>query len=261
MTDSLPVFRTPPPRILLVAVDRPWDWLASGWRDLLAHPWTSLAYGAALAAVGWIALAILFWLDLPYLAAPLTAGFFFIGPFAAVGLYEASRLRAAGETVRFATTAVAWRRNVGQIALMGLMLLLLHLAWMRIAQLLYAGFLDSGVPAWSTFAHLAFESTRSLPFLVAGVACGAALAACAFLIGAFSIPMLLDRPESNVFEAIGTSVAAVRANPRPMLLWAGLIVVFTGFGMAAALLGLLVTLPLVAHATWHAYRDVVRFET
>ena len=83
-------------------------------------------------------------------------------------------------------------------------------------------------------------------------------AALAFAIGAFSIPYLLDRRTSNIFEAIATSVAVVRLNLRPMMLWAALIVLLTALGMVPGLIGLVVTLPLVAHATWHAYKGMVR---
>ena len=76
----------------------------------------------------------------------------------------------------------------------------------------------------------------------------------------FSIPYLLDRRNSNIFEAIATSVAATRLNFRPMLLWACLIVFLTVLGMVPGLFGLIVTLPLIAHATWHAYRDIVHFD-
>jgi uncharacterized membrane protein len=73
------------------------------------------------------------------------------------------------------------------------------------------------------------------------------------------MPYLLDRRGANVFEAIATSVAAVRLNLRPMLLWAGLIVVLVALAMVPGLLGLVIVLPLVAHASWHAYRDIVHF--
>ena len=106
---------------------------------------------------------------------------------------------------------------------------------------------------------LAWYSARSLPFLAIGVAVGAVLAAVAFAIGAFSMPYLLDRRDANLFEAIATSVTAVRLNLRPMLLWAGLIVLLMVLAMIPGLLGLVVVLPVVAHATWHAYRDIVRF--
>ena len=106
---------------------------------------------------------------------------------------------------------------------------------------------------------IAWYSARSLPFLAIGVAVGAVLAAVAFAVGAFSMPYLLDRRQSNLFEAIATSVAAVRLNLRPMLLWAGLIVVLVTIAMVPGLLGLVIVLPVVAHATWHAYRDIVQF--
>jgi uncharacterized membrane protein len=44
-----------------------------------------------------------------------------------------------------------------------------------------------------------------------------------------------------------------------MLLWAALIVFLIAVGMLPGLLGLAVTVPLIGHATWHAYRDIVVF--
>jgi uncharacterized membrane protein len=39
--------------------------------------------------------------------------------------------------------------------------------------------------------------------------------------------------------------------------WAALIVVIVGVGLASFYVGLIVALPLIGHATWHAYRDLV----
>lgn len=260
MSEPVAVFQGPSPQIRRVPIDRPWVWLAAGWNDLWAAPASSLAWGAGAVAAGWASVALLLWFEQPWLVLPLSAGFFFVGPFMAVGLYETSRRLGAGLPVDGRATLGAWRRNPDQIALMGVVLLLLHLAWMRAAQLLFALFQGQGVPSWDRFSDVLWHSARSLPFLAAGVAIGAALAALAFVIGAFSIPFLLDRRHSNVFEAIATSVAAVRLNPRPMLLWAGLIVILVAMAMVPGLLGLVVVLPVVAHATWQAYRDVVVFE-
>ena len=68
--------------------------------------------------------------------------------------------------------------------------------------------------------------------------------------------MLIDR-DVTVFEAVLTSLRTVQRNKSAMLLWAILIVLFTGAGFLVGFIGLAVTLPLVAHATWHAYRDLV----
>lgn len=260
MSQTVRAFRSLPPYLRRVPIDRPWTWLGAGWRDLLANPGLSLAYGLVPVVAGWIAMLLLVWLDQPYLVLPLSAGFFFVGPFIAVGLYEISRRRELGLVVDAETTVRAWRHNPGQIALMGVVFLLFHLGWMRIAQLLFALFEWSTFPAWDRFADVVWYSSRSVPFLALGVGCGALLAGGAFLIGAFSIPYLLDRRESNVFEAISTSAAAVQANLPPMLLWAALIVFLIALGMMTALLGLVVTVPLAGYATWHAYRDVVSFD-
>jgi uncharacterized membrane protein len=259
MADTVAVFRSPQPHIRRVAVDRPWLWLGQGWHDMLAAPRISLGLGAVSVIAGWLAFFLLVAYDLPFLVLPLSAGFFFVGPFMAVGLYEISRRLELGRPVEAEGVLLAWRRNPDQIALMGLLLLLLHLAWMRVAQLLFAAFEWRSVPSWDRFTDLAWHSSRSLPFLATGVACGAVLAALAFILGAFSMPYLLDRRNANLFEAIATSVAAIRQNPRPMLLWAGLIVLLTALAMIPGLLGLVVVLPVVAHATWHAYRDIVQF--
>lgn len=261
MSETISVFPEPRPQIRRVPVDRPWVWLAAGWRDIAAAPGHSLAYGLIPVVAGWLAILLMLWLDLPYLMLPLSAGFFFVGPFIAVGLYEISRRLELNHVVDGETTLLAWRRNPEQIALMGVLLLLFHLAWMRAAQLLFAIFGWRTVPSWDRFTDLVWMSSKSLPFLALGVGVGAVLAAVSFAIGAFSIPYLLDRRTSNMFESIATSVAAVRLNARPMLLWAALIVILIALGMVPGLLGLVVTLPLVAHATWHAYRDIIRFES
>ena len=259
MAEVVAVFRSPQPHIRRVPVDRPWLWLGQGWHDMAAAPKLSLGLGAMSVLAGWLAFSLLVFYDLPFLVLPLTAGFFFMGPFMAVGLYEISRRLELGRPVETKGVLLAWRRNPDQIALMGLLLLLLHLAWMRVAQLIFAIFEWRSVPSWDRFTDLAWHSSRSLPFLATGIACGAVLAGVAFLIGAFSMPYLLDRRGSNLFEAIATSVAAIRLNPRPMLLWAGLIVLLVALAMIPGLLGLVVLLPVVAHATWHAYRDIVQF--
>jgi uncharacterized membrane protein len=101
------------------------------------------------------------------------------------------------------------------------------------------------------------RSDMLLPFLIVGTGAGAVLAAAAFAISAVSIPMLVDR-DITAMEAIVVSIRAVAANPGAMAFWAGLIVVFTAMAMVPFFLGLALVIPLVGHATWHAYRDLVR---
>jgi uncharacterized membrane protein len=81
-----------------------------------------------------------------------------------------------------------------------------------------------------------------------------------FAAGAFALPLLLDR-QAGMVEAVATSWTAVMTNLPAMAVWAAMLVLLTAAGMAAAIVGLAVTLPLAGHATWHAYRAVVSLES
>jgi uncharacterized membrane protein len=147
MSDLVAVFPSPGPRVRRVPVDRPWLWLARGWTDMLQTPWLSLAVGAVIAAVSiGLNIAILVTGAL-YLALPLTAGFFFVAPLIAIGLYEISRRLHAGEAVTGWDVLLAWRRNGSQVALLGLILMLAHLVWVRVATLLFALFFAGAHPS------------------------------------------------------------------------------------------------------------------
>src|SRR5262245_17659772 len=222
---------TPIAAVRLVPVDRPWQWLAAGWHDLMRPPQVSLSYGAIIVAASWALAGSLYLLDWIYLLLPMAAGFMFVAPLLAVGLYDTSRRIESGEPASLATAVMAWRRNGEQLALLGLVLMLLHLAWVRIAQLLFALFFSTASPSWDNVVQVLLFSRPSLWFLAVGTAIGFVLAVVVFAIGAVSIPMLHDRPVS-AFTAIEASITAVKRNWKPMALWAALIVVFTVVGIA-----------------------------
>jgi len=240
-----------------VAPDRPWAWLTAGWRDLMANPQVGFFYGAALTVAGWALALLLIWARTAWAILPASAGFFIVAPLLAAGLYEASRLREQGKPVTFVACMGGFARNGGQLAFMGVVLLILHLFWVRVAALLFMlmfGF--NFTPALEDIPMAMLRSPMLLPFLIVGTGVGAVLAATAFAISAVSIPMMVDRDVSAI-EAVIVSLRAVAANPGAMLFWAGLIVVFTAMAMVPFFLGLTLVIPLIGHATWHAYRDLV----
>lgn len=259
MAEAIPIGSSMP-RIRRVELDRPWAWLAAGWRDLVSAPSVSLTYGVLFALVGWAVTFGLWWLGMVYLIAPLTAGFLIVGPILAVGLYEVSRRREQGRPVSFADTLRAFRTNGTQIAFMGVTLLLLFIAWVRLAVLIFFLFFGLEPPSLEDLMGKVFFSASSLPFLIVGTAVGAALAAFAFALSVVSIPLLLDRPGEHVVTAIVTSFRTILENPTTMAFWAALIVIFMAAGLVTLYLGLIITLPLIGHASWHAYRDLVAFD-
>jgi uncharacterized membrane protein len=258
MAEAIPV-GAPAPRVRRIELDRPWTWLAAGWRDMTRAPTVSLAYGVLFAVIGWAVTFGLWWAGMIYLILPLTAGFLIMGPILAVGLYEVSRRHEQGRQATLGDALAAFRANPSQIAFMGVTLLLLFFAWIRVAVLIFFLFFGLEPPNPEAFIGVVFFSAGSLPFLIVGTAAGALLAALAFGISAISIPLLLDREEAHVVTAIGASFKAVLDNPMTMAFWAVLIVLFVGAGLVTFYLGLIVTLPLIGHASWHAYRDLVEW--
>jgi uncharacterized membrane protein len=86
---------------------------------------------------------------------------------------------------------------------------------------------------------------------------GALLAAPMFASSVVAIPLLLEHEDASVLDAVLTSWRAVMASPATLALWAALILALTLAAMAPLLLGLVVVVPWLAHASWHAYRDLV----
>lgn len=244
------------PGIRSVEIDRPWSWLEAGWRDFVRAPGVSVAYGGFFTVMGYLLTYGLYAGDMLSLAMPLAAGFTLVGPLAAVGLYQVSRRLEKGNPVSIRIALRDITAHIGTVSAMGLVLLLFLLAWIRLALLIFAIFFGGRPTNLQDFVGNVFFAPESLPFVVTGVAIGAILAGVVFTISVVSLPMLLDR-DVGVATAIATSFAAVTRNIRPMVLWATLIVVFTAAGLATLYIGLVICLPLIGYASWHAYRDVV----
>ena len=71
-----------------------------------------------------------------------------------------------------------------------------------------------------------------------------------------AVPLMLDR-DSDVASAMLTSLQVFRSNAGPLLLWAACLVALTLLGFATLLFGLVVIMPILGHASWHAYRELV----
>lgn len=244
-------------RIRIVEMDRPWSWLAAGWRDFTRAPVISLLYGGAFALAGYLLTFTLYAADMLSLLLPLAAGFMLVGPVAAVGLYDVSRRLERGQPVTLGAVIGSLFSHIGTVSAMGLILMLFLLAWVRIAMLLFAVFFGDRPARLDDFVGAVFLAPESLPFVVTGAVIGAILAAVVFAISVIALPMLLDR-DVGVPTAVAASVAAVNRNRPAMLLWAALIVIFSATGIATFYVGLVVSLPLIGYASWHAYRDLVR---
>ncbi len=243
-----------------VPFDAPWNWLGAGWRDLWTTPAISLGYGAAFAGAALLLLAGLLSLGWQSIVLVLAGGFLLVGPMLAVGLYELSRRLETGEAIDPRDAIFVGVRSPGQLAIMGVLLMIVYLAWVELALVLLVLFLGgSGLPSPDAFVSTLLFTPRGLGLLVTGTIVGGLLAAAVYAATAVSVPLLMSR-DIDVATAVAASVRAVLANPKPMLLWAALIAAMIGIGIATLLSGFIIAFPLIGHATWHAFRNVIHIE-
>jgi uncharacterized membrane protein len=241
------------PAVRAFGVDAPWRWLAKGAADLRAAPAASLFYGAVMAAMG--LLLTHYYAGAVGLA--LTTGFLIVGPFLAIGLYDVSRRLERGERVALAPTLMAWKANIAAVGFYALILTLSLAVWIRVSVVVVALFFPGGTPSLAGFIAELGQSPEAWFFLAAYAAAGAGLALFAFAVSAVSLPMLLDRENMDAISAMIVSFNVLRKNFVPMLIWGGIIAAMAAVGVATYFAGLVVTLPIIGHGAWHAYREAV----
>ena len=242
---GIPVRRAPPE-----AVAR---WIGAGWRDFRTAPGVGLGIGLFCVLVGWAIIAAMWSVESAVLILPLFTGFMLAAPLLAVPLYEASRRQARGERPGAGAFLAGFARNRWGIGLMAALLMMFFYAWLRVATMIWFLFFGLDLPPLDAFLATALADYA---FVVTSFGIGALLAALVFALCAVSLPMLVDRPVDAMTAAM-TSLRACLNNPFTMAIWAVLIAVLTLIGIGAGLLGLVLVVPVIGHATWHAYADVV----
>lgn len=236
-----------------IGFDAPFRWIANGYADLRITRLAGVLYGFVFVLMG---LAIALFYETQWeLTLGLTAGFFLIGPFACCGVYWLSRQRERGETTDLAASLSCWMANPASIGFFAAALTFLMVIWARVSVVVFALFSTANFPTLQGMVLQIF-SFSNLPFVIAWLGTGLVFAAIAFAISVVSIPLMLDR-KTDTMMALFCSVRAVWLNPGPMLVWAALIVLLVGASLMLWFVPLLITAPLVGHATWHAYRDLV----
>lgn len=251
------------PLPLRIGLMQPLSWLALGWKDICRAPGLSLAHGMVLALLG--ALILLLGHNRFWLMAGALSGFLVVGPVVATSLYAMSRALERGDAVNLGLVRRTWSHwQQGQSKLgnsywclvqFGLLLAVSATGWVVISASLITLLSPVRIASPMDFVqHVVLAQDSTLFYLWLGL--GSFLAAPIFASSVVSMPLLLDRKVS-LPQAVLTSWLVILQNPIAMALWAALIVVFTLLGLASLLLGLVFVMPMLGHASWHAYRDLV----
>ena len=252
------------PRIRSISLLQPLQWLALAWRDMVRCGWISFAHGLVLALLGWLILLLAH--DKFWLLAGAFSGFFVIAPVLATSLYALSHAVERGEKADFRLVLKTWLNwqsghtnkwgnDYWALVQFGSLLALAALGWMLTSAAFVTLFTPTPVNSPIEFVRHVILAEDGFVFEL-WLGLGGLLAAPIFASSAVAIPLLLDRRVS-LMQAVLTSWRAVLENPAPMAFWAFLIMAFTLLGFASLLLGLIAIMPMLGHASWHAYRDLV----
>jgi uncharacterized membrane protein len=228
-------------------------WLRRGWDDLWHLGWPSLAHGALIFTMGAVLLSI--GSAHLYLVVAAVTGYLLVGPIMTTGLCELSRRRAAREPIGFDESLQAVTRNPASLAQFGVVLGAIALVWLIASEATVSSIRAPG-PGWDIVLWGSFTGAIDRAQAAAYIGSGAILAAAVFTLSVVSVPIIIDRGMGAV-DAMGASLKATVRNLPAMLVWSALIVALTALGFLTVV-GMVVVAPLLGHATWHAYRDLVR---
>jgi uncharacterized membrane protein len=232
--------------------------LQAGFADFLARPVMSGFFGLFYAVFGILFIWCLVWLGKIWMIIPAAVGFPLVAPFAAAGLYEMSRRRQRGEDFSWSDilTVMANQRK-REMGWMAFVTLFIFWVWVYQIRLWLAILLkDASFSNFDGFLNTVFFTPEGWAFLVIGTCAGAFLSAVLFSVTVVAMPLLMDR-ETNFVSAMLTSIRVVTENPLVMLSWAAIISVTMLLSLVPAFLGLIFTLPILGHTTWHLYQRAV----
>ncbi|HPE60180.1 MAG TPA: DUF2189 domain-containing protein [Thiolinea sp.] len=244
-------------RIRTVSSDAPMRWLEKGVADFRAMLVPSFLTGMVYVIVG----IVMMWAawSYPIFVTTLAAGFLIIGPLVAVGFYcMSSELEKGNRPNMRVGTLLGWqfmKRNFVSLSSFAMMLAVLMGAWALVSAVTVALFMDS-IVVGRDFLDTLIRQHNLVPFFLVYVLTGGVIAVIAFSISVIAAPLITDR-QVDFVTAMITSVEAVKKNPKAMATWAFMIAAMVVLGFLFGVVGLAVTLPIVGHASWHVYRDLV----
>lgn len=232
--------------------------LARGVADFNEKPSHLMILTVVYPLVAFVLARLTFGYDVLPLLFPLAAGFALVGPVAALGLYELSRRRELGQEIGWSHAFGVLRSpSLGAITRLTLILAAIFVLWLIAAYAIYIAIFGPETPdSVGAFASQVLFTRQGWALIVVGNAVGFLFALAVLSIGAVSFPLLLDR-NVGAGAAMATSVRAMLANPAPMLLWGLIVAVGLVVGSIPFFVGLCVVMPVLGHATWHLYRNVV----
>jgi uncharacterized membrane protein len=251
------------PKVRAITLGHCWQWLRRGWQDTFRSGLISWLHGIVVTAFGlalWVVAREQFWL-----LAGACSGFLIVAPVLATSLYSISRAFEKNKIVSLSLIAQTWadwqhsrhlpNGNYWSVVRFSLLLALAGTVWVLTSASFVTLFSPAQINTPQDFLNYIVLAQQQHIFEI-WLILGGLMAAPIFASSVVSIPLLLDR-HITVMGAVLTSWQAVLRNPSALALWAAIMMLLTVASFAIGMIGLVLVVPLLGHASWHAYRDLV----
>ena len=232
----------------------PWQWLTRAARDFRQQPVIGFFYGLMFWGMALIVRSV--FLNNPEFTLSAISGCLLVGPFLAMGLYDASMRMERGLMPSVEESMTCWRPHIRSLGMLVMLIIVMELLWGRASLVVFAVFFNTGMPSTANVLEVLFNP-ENWEFLIAYFCVGGFFAGLVFSSTVVAIPMILDR-DTDAITACLTSMRVFLTQTGVMLLWGGIIVALVLLSILPANLGFFFSGPLLGFASWHAYRGSVR---
>ena len=231
-------------------------WLSAGWADYKKASGISVIYGSAFTIVGYLATYGLYRADMLVLILPLAGALMLLGPLVGIGMYDTARRFENGQEASLGTALDAWKTCPNRLAITGIYLMLVYVALSWFSFILFIGVMgQTNISVENLYSQI-LTTPAGQTFLALEAVLGVMVCGVAFMTTVVAVPMFLDKG-TDAFMAVKTSIRVCMDNKATMIAWAITIVILMGLAILTAFLGLIIVMPLLGYASWHAYRELV----
>jgi uncharacterized membrane protein len=233
----------------------PLRWLALGWHDVRQQPRIALFYGVMFWGMAMAVRAM--FLNSPEYTLSAISGCLLLGPFLAMGLYDASMKMQRGERPSLRASMYCWKPHTRSMGMLVMLLTVIELLWGRASLVVFAVFFNTGMPSTANVLQVLLDP-QNWEFVVAYLCVGGFFAGLVYASTVVAIPMILDR-DTDAITACLSSMRVFFTQTGVMLLWGAIISVLLVVSMWPMNFGLILTGPWLGFASWHAYKKALYY--
>jgi len=232
-------------------------WLVFGWRTFCQTKTTSILFSSILGIIAAIIYIALIKVNADLVIYPFIAGFFIVAPLLIIGFQRVAHQISQGQKVIIKDFSIFHSEHNSGIWFAVFILCFCYFIWLTDALVIYG--LYFGIePLEITnklFTDPKLRQSLILYLIYSGLM-GLVTAIIGFLLGVFSIPLMIHQ-NMDFVPAVHLSIKTVFKHKWLMTKWASVLVAIMTITLVIALPLMVVVFPVLGYASYAVYRDIL----